>query len=114
VPPRTLSRWFNGEQNPPPDQLVIEKRAELKDLLDAEIRALFAEMPKARPDATYRDMGTVAGILMDKHLLLDGKATERKELTGKDGGAIETKVTLLSELSDDDLDRIIDGQPPTG
>lgn len=90
VPARTLSRWYNGEQNPPPDQLVTEKRHELKDLLDTEIRALFAEMPKARPDASYRDMGTVAGILMDKQLLLDGKATERLDHTGEVTHAIKT------------------------
>lgn len=43
-----------------------------------------------------------------------GLFVNRTELTGKDGKPIQTqsKVTLLSELSDDELDRIIDGKPP--
>lgn len=113
VPHPTLSRWFRQKNNPPPNELVHEKRAELKDMLAIEIEAIFGAMPSVRPDATYRDLGTVAGILIDKKQLLEGKATERKELTGKDGGAIESKVTLLSELSDEELDRIIAGQPPS-
>lgn len=49
-----------------------------------------------------------------KELRLDaGKATERKELTGKDGGAIESRVTVFSELSDEQLDSYINGNPPS-
>lgn len=112
VPHPTLSRWYNQQRNPPPNEVVQEKRLELSELLDAELRAIFSAMPAVRSDASYRDLGMVAGILTDKKQLIDGKATERKELTGKDGGAIVTK-TLLSELSDDDLNRIIEGKPPT-
>lgn len=44
-----------------------------------------------------------------------GLFTNKLEHTGKEGGPIKTesKVTLLSELSDEELDRIIDGKPPT-
>jgi hypothetical protein len=77
VQPRVLSRWFTGEQNPPPDQVVSEKATELKDMLDAELAALFGAMPAARAEATYRDLGVVGGILMDKKLLLEGKPTDR-------------------------------------
>jgi transposase-like protein len=76
VPKRTLSRWYNKEQNPPPDNLVTEKKAELKDLLKREIEGALGDMPNARQDASYRDLGTVTGILIDKLQLLTGKPTE--------------------------------------
>lgn len=114
IPPRTLSRWFNGEQNPPPDRVVTEKRDELADLLDREIRAAIGEMDDARKEASYRDLGTVAGILIDKMQLITGKPTSRSEATGKDGGPIAIKHTVLSELSDEELDHIIHGDPPAG
>lgn len=114
VPARTLSRWFNGEQNPPPDQTVNEKRDELSVLLDTEIRAILGDMPEARKDASYRDLGTVAGILIDKIQLITGKPTSRSETTGKDGGPIETRTTILSTLSDDELNAIIAGDPSAG
>jgi hypothetical protein len=112
VPERTVSRWFNLESNPPPDKIVNIKKDDIISLLIGEVHAALIEMPMARPDADYKELATTAAILIDKWQLLDGKATERKELTGKDGGAIVTK-TLLSELSDDDLNRIIAGQPTT-
>lgn len=45
-----------------------------------------------------------------------GLFTTKLEHTGKDGGAIQTesKVTLLSGLSDKQLDDIIAGKPPSG
>lgn len=45
-----------------------------------------------------------------------GLFVNRTEVTGKDGKPIETqsKVTLLSQLSDDELNNIINGKPPTG
>lgn len=76
VPQATLGRWFRQEQNPPPTEMVTEKRGDLVALIDTEIRAIFGEMPNARPDADYRALGTVAGILVDKMQLLTGGATE--------------------------------------
>lgn len=75
VPARTLSRWFNGEQNPPPDQIVSKKASDLKTLIGDELDAIFAAMATVRPEASYRDLGTVAGILFDKKQLLEGKPT---------------------------------------
>lgn len=107
VPQATLHRWFHEKQNPPPSELVNEKKDELANLLDAEIRNALMEMNTARETATYRDLGTVLGILVDKKQLITGKPTSRSESTGKDGGPIELRHTLLSELSDEELDRII-------
>lgn len=80
VPERTLSRWFNGEQNEPPDKLVSEKREELSDLLRNEIDGALGAMKGARDGASYRDLGTVAGILIDKLQLITGKPTEISEI----------------------------------
>lgn len=72
----TLSRWARGVQNPPPNQLVINKKQELSSLHEGEIRAIFAEMGTKREDASYRDLGIVLGIVSDKWQLLNGEPTE--------------------------------------
>lgn len=94
---RTLSRWFNKEQNPPPDQLVSEKRIELVDAIRNEVYAALGEMPAAREDANYKDLGTVAAILIDKLQLLDGKPTQR----------IETIEAWLDRLPADEYEDVI-------
>lgn len=91
VPRETLRRWYLSKQNPPPPELVTEKKANLQDLLRKEIEAALNDMPSARQDAGYRDMGTVLGILIDKLQLLDGKATERL--------AIEDELTDVERAS---------------
>lgn len=80
VPAMTISRWFKAANNPPPHELVTEKRLDLKDMLRAEINGALGAMPGQRIEATYRDLGTVAAILIDKLQLLEGKATERVEV----------------------------------
>ncbi len=97
VPARTLSRWFNGEQNPPPDQIVSKKASDLKTLINEELDSIFAAMATVRPEASYRDLGTVAGILFDKKQLLEGKPTEIVEdasLTDEDRA---TRIAALLE-----------------
>src|SRR5690606_16049037 len=79
VPHPTLSRWYNAQRNPQPNEVVQEKRLELIDLVKNELDASFRAMPAVRGEASYRDLGTVAGILADKKQLLEGKATERIE-----------------------------------
>lgn len=76
IPLTTLRRWASGQQNPPPADLVSEKKAELSDLLDKEIEAALNEMNSARSEASYRDLGTVIGILIDKKQLISGQPTE--------------------------------------
>lgn len=76
MPHPTLHRWFTGKNNPAPSDVVQEKRLELRELLENELRAIFAEMPNARGVAGYRDLGIVAGVLFDKKQLIDGKPTE--------------------------------------
>ncbi len=76
IPTRTLSRWAHGENNPAPDELVIEKKLDLTDALRGEIDAALGAMGTVRADASYRDLGTVVGILTDKLQLLTGEPTE--------------------------------------
>lgn len=75
VPLTTLHRWAKGESNPPPSKLVAQKKEELSDLLENEIRLALGSMSGAREKASYRDIGTVIGILVDKKQLLTGKPT---------------------------------------
>jgi len=97
-PHPTLHRWFQAKNNPPPSELVQEKREDLKELLEKELRAIFKEMPDARGDAGYRDLGTVAGILFDKKQLLEGKPTEiTQDVTLTDAERSERVVTILDK-----------------
>lgn len=75
MPHVTLRRWAEGESNPPPNINVHKKRTELSELLDLEIRAALGQMNVVRGAATYRDLGTVAAILIDKKQILTGKPT---------------------------------------
>lgn len=97
VPAMTLSRWFKGTNNPPPNNLVNEKRIDLVQALRNEANAAVTEMAQARENASYRDLGTVLGILIDKLQLLDGKPTER----------IETVQTWLDELPANEYQDVI-------
>ena len=80
VPARTLRRWFKKQSNPPPDRVVRRQKGELVDAILDEVWNVLGEMPAAREDASYRELGTVFGILVDKVQLLSGKATERLEI----------------------------------
>ena len=82
VPTRTLRRWWKGEHNPPPDEVVLRKKVDLVEAIDNEIAAIFDEMGKAREDADYRALGTVIGILLDKKLLLAGQPTSHNKVSG--------------------------------
>ena len=75
IPATTLRRWHLGINNPPPAETVKKKRVDLRNALRDEIQAAFQEMGSARADASYRDLGTVLGILFDKLQLLNGDST---------------------------------------
>ena len=79
VPYRTLSRWFNKEQNPPPDQLVREKKGTLEEQLTDLLGVFIEEMAVARKDAPLTAVATSFGITFDKLQLLRGNPTEHIE-----------------------------------
>jgi hypothetical protein len=82
IPQSTLSRWARGVSNPPPANIVTEKRKTIIELLRDEIYAVLGEMTKTREDTDYRTLATAFGIFVDKLQLLEGKPTERVENIG--------------------------------
>lgn len=94
VPHTTLRRWFQGESNPPPAEIVQIKKEEIIALLKGEIGAALKEMGQARADADYKELATSIGIMVDKMQLLDGEPTARTE--------------VIHELSDDERAKRID------
>mgnify|MGYP000876424570 FL=1 len=76
VPTSTLHGWASEKHNPVPSDVRTEKKGELARLLRRQIESAIGEMDKALPDASYRDLGTVVGILIDKLQLLSDEPTE--------------------------------------
>lgn len=97
VPDSTLHRWFKEKQNPAPPELVNEKTRVLSDTMENIVWAMLGQLQETTviAEMSGRDMATSIGILTDKMRLLRGQSTER--------------VSLVSELSDDDLERIASG-----
>ncbi len=77
--PITLRRWATGQSNPPPNKIVVEKKIDLINAIRSEIADILGVMPEVRDSATYRELGTTLGILIDKVLLLQGEPTQRSE-----------------------------------
>ena len=75
IPATTLRRWHLGLSNPPPTETVKRKRVDLRTAIRDEMAAALEEMGHARTEASYRDLGTVLGILFDKLQLLNGDST---------------------------------------
>lgn len=87
VPYQTLSRWARAVQNPPPTALVHKKRIDLLEAIQEELAAIFPAMKDRREDASYRELVTAAGILIDKQQLLSGKVT----------GAVAIQVEYIND-----------------
>ena len=83
VPGRTLTRWFNKEQNPPPDQLVREKRGDFIEKCDSIIDLLFTEIESAIPGAPLNQLSVTFGIVTDKRnfALENGKVSSSEART---------------------------------
>jgi hypothetical protein len=98
VPLTTLNRWYHGKNNPPPSELVTEKRIEFKDAIKQELQEILGAMPNAREDASYKDLATSFGIMLDKLQLLENKPTAISE---------HREGRSLPPLSDDTLEDIL-------
>lgn len=106
IPDSTLRSWSNGRgTNHAIADLRDEKRRELTEELRDIAYALVGALPSKIHDASLRDTGVTLGVVLDKLQLLEGHATTRSELTGKNGGPI--RIQELSKLSDDELDALI-------
>lgn len=95
VPAMTLSRWFKQSNNPPPNELVTEKRTDFLANLKALAWKLSDAIPSKIEDANLQQVGTVLGIVVDKAQLLEGKATERVDHTGL---TRDERLTRIGEL----------------
>lgn len=73
---QVLRNWIVGVQNAPPQGLLQEKKVELRDLIQKELADIMARLPEKRGEASYRELGTVFGIMFDKLQLLDELPTQ--------------------------------------
>ena len=98
IPRKTLEQWAKDRTlHPDVAELRQEKILELSELLENEIRAIFDSMKTKRPEALYSTLGVVAGILIDKKQLLDGKATQRSEVVNLSDDERAERITSLLE-----------------
>lgn len=74
-----------------------EKRNELADILFKKLKDLAQDCKTA---GGFRDLSVSFGILVDKCLLSEGKATSRAEITADDSNAIESLRELLLAKSE--------------
>ena len=84
IPMPTLYRWFHGLNNPVSSDLVNETKIDLVAAIKRELIDLFPAMAGTRDNASYKDMATSAGILIDKLQLLEGKPTAINEERASD------------------------------
>lgn len=80
--PNVLRRWWKGTQNPPPTELVTEKRLDIVDHLNDLIYQVLRLLPDSLDEASTRELVTALGVFVDKRQLLTGGATSRNELNG--------------------------------
>jgi transposase-like protein len=78
VPSMTLRRWFTGQQNPPPNQLVSKNRIPLADKLESVAHQYIdhASNPDVVDEMDGKGAMTAAAIAIDKMRLLRGLPTE--------------------------------------
>jgi len=88
IPESTLRSWVNTKlyQDKMPQgagldaEVYDEKKIDLVTAIIDEVWGILGEMPVARAEASFRELGTVLGILVDKKQLLSGEPTERSAI----------------------------------
>jgi transposase-like protein len=91
-----IRRWFTKEVNPPPSKIAQIKMSDIVEMLKNEVVAALQELPNARGDADYLDIGKVMGIMVDKLQLLSGEATERIVYELSDSDRSEQVAEILN------------------
>lgn len=76
IPAMTLGRWQRRLSNPPPNDIVNEKKFDFVAALDDLMIGLLGDMNDARQDAPLNQLATAYGIMFDKKQLLTGGPTE--------------------------------------
>lgn len=97
----TLRGWATGTSNPPPAKVRHEKKIVLVSAIQEELAEIFPTMAGKRQDASYRELVTAAGILIDKLQLLSGKPTWRGEIIDLLKSGAITPDDVVSELGDE-------------
>jgi len=77
--PNVLRRWWKGTQNPPPTELVTQKKEDIATRLEGVVHHILDLLPDALEIADTRDLITGLGVSIDKLQLVSGKPTERVE-----------------------------------
>jgi len=98
VPCSTISRWFKGSSNPPPSNVVNEKRGDILAEIENLRFLLLGQMVHTYEEAPFNHLATAFGILTDKHQLLSGNATDRTEIV-TDSPADEIKRRIAGYAS---------------
>jgi transposase-like protein len=94
---QTLARWADGKQNPPPRELVQEKKRDFISQLQA-IKGLAADKIIERiEDFEPRDLTGLLKISAELSELLSGEPTQR----------IEKVETWLNDLPSDEYESVI-------
>lgn len=101
VPLSTIRSWYIGTRNPPPAKLRNEKRFDLLKAIQDELAAIFPALSDRRDEATYRELVTAAGILIDKNQLLTGQPTWRGEVIDLLKSGAITPDVVTAELGDE-------------
>lgn len=107
VPAMTLSRWFRAANNPPPNELVTEKKADLRTLYENEIYAIMKVLPDKRDEASYGTLASAQGIFFDKIRLLDGLPTAITEILPGMAKAYEKHGERASEAFERLIQRML-------
>lgn len=81
IPPSTLRGWFTEQNNPPPTKLRDEKKIDIAEALKNELAEIFQAMHTTRPEASYRELSTALGIVIEKIALVSGDPTQRLAVT---------------------------------
>lgn len=106
VPKSTLYRWYKREVDIPVAEIETQKKTML-EYIEAELIGIFGDLPDARLDASYRDIGTVMGILLDKRQLLTGGATKRVGFEDKKTQEALAKLGISEDDAAVEFERLV-------
>lgn len=83
IPRVTLLGWTRDvDRQGRTADLVHAARMDLADIIRRELEAIFHAMATKRPDASYRELATAAGILTDKLIRMSTAVTVGDKLGG--------------------------------
>ncbi len=72
-----LRDWFHRNHNPPPSEVLQQRKKELNEMLKDLAYRLIDAIPGKLKDASAATVATTLGIVVDKMLLLEKQPTER-------------------------------------